>query len=75
MKTPPARKAQLKFAERPVPRILQQVFASIRMRGSGAATNCTRICWLSMVYRGRAAQRTPPPPAQHSSAITKSNRA
>src|SRR5207302_9358728 len=36
--------------------------ASIRMRGSGAGTNCTRNCCLSMVYRGPSGATHPAVP-------------
>jgi len=40
------------------------------MRGSGAATNGTRICWLSMVYRASGATHPAASRRGHSSAIT-----
>src|SRR5256886_15670998 len=54
-----------------LPVFLSAYSASIRMRGSGAGTNCTRNCCLSMVYPGPsgATHPTVPRSEEHTSEL------
>jgi len=64
MKTPPPRQAQLEFVERAGSRYSSAVFRVNSNARSAPQRTARGFCWLSMVYPGRAAQRTPPPPAR-----------